>query len=180
VIEQISHILGIAAKCLSPFSTFSYPNSGRGEGDGHILLTRPSQNEPVPAGSRIGSKTVVYMMSICSSNSRLAWQRATFHMDTARQVLFACLFALVALWYILELWVLNRLQSRHASTYKQIGSPSLFWNNSTSNKVSFMAFVFSSRSRDLGDSALTRIALFMRAVFMSGIILGALALVVHA
>ena len=84
------------------------------------------------------------------------------------------------LWYILELWVLNRLQSRHASTYKEIGSPSLFWNNSTSNKVSFMTFVFSSRSRDLGDAVLYKNRFVHVAVFMCGIVLGALALVARA
>jgi hypothetical protein len=77
-------------------------------------------------------------------------------------VLFTILLAMVLVWFATVLWMFRRLRTRHLDVYEALGSPSLFWNNSPRNNVQFLKFIFSSRSRHLGDSTVANVVLFMR------------------
>jgi hypothetical protein len=81
---------------------------------------------------------------------------------TIFESLFACLMVMVAVWFALLLWLFRRLRTRHPSTFEEIGSPSLFWNNSMRNNWLFLWFLFSSRPGQLNDPAIGRVAICMR------------------
>jgi hypothetical protein len=83
-------------------------------------------------------------------------------MSTVEMVCFATLGMMVLIWFGLVVWVCLRLSNRHPSTYEELGSPMLFWNNSPANGLRIVGFLFSSEIYKLGDQALTRICIFMR------------------
>ena len=80
--------------------------------------------------------------------------------------LFPALFAMAVVWLATIVWVFHRLRLDHPSTFEQLGSPSLFWNNSPRTGWLFLKFLFSGRCRELGDPALATVILFMRILFI--------------
>lgn len=82
-------------------------------------------------------------------------------------VAFPVLFALVLAWLILVWWYFRRLRRCHPATYEAIGSPSLFWNNSTRNNWLFLKFLFSAEPHSLGDRAIGRASRLMRVLFVA-------------
>jgi hypothetical protein len=92
-------------------------------------------------------------------------------MLTAESFCFATLVAMMLTWFGLVLWVCQRLSARHAAAYEELGSPTLFWNNSPANSLRFVGFLFSSEIHKLGDQTLARICIFMRVLFAAYIAL---------
>jgi hypothetical protein len=83
------------------------------------------------------------------------------------------LFGVAIGWLGLILWTFRRLRVRHAETYKSIGSPSLFWNNSMRNNWLFVKFLFQGQWHSLNDPQLAGVARcmqFMFVVYMAGLL----------
>lgn len=67
----------------------------------------------------------------------------------------------------LIVWLLGRLRSRHAAIYESIGSPDLFWNNSTRSSVQFLKFLFSGSAwKCLDDRPLHVVVRLMQVFFL--------------
>jgi hypothetical protein len=86
-------------------------------------------------------------------------------MTTVQNVWLATFIVMVLTWLGLIVWVFERLRTRHRSTYEELGSPTLFWNNSLANNFKFMGFLYSSKIHTLGDPALARVCIVMRVLF---------------
>ncbi len=82
-------------------------------------------------------------------------------------ILFVLLFASVFVWLALCNWLYNRLDKQHPEKYNAMGRPGLMWNqnNSMSNAVALLTFLFQREYLDLHDPTLTRFCQFM-AVFL--------------
>lgn len=91
--------------------------------------------------------------------------------------LFAILFAMAPVWWVLISWVFRRLREKHTLTYEAIGSPTLFWNNSPRNNWLFLKFIFGARWQELDDTALIKVSRIVR-VFSVVYMLGFLGFVV--
>jgi hypothetical protein len=77
--------------------------------------------------------------------------------ESAGLALFGVMFALVAIGFALQHRLYSRLQSAHPEQYERLGSPTLFLNNSISNGLKTMRFLWSRRYRELGDPKLSRL-----------------------
>jgi hypothetical protein len=84
----------------------------------------------------------------------------------SREVLFAVMMTIAPIWFAIMIWILHRLRVGHPSTYEEIGSPTLFWNNSTRSQWLLFKFMCSSRPSQLGDPSLTNMVRFMRILLL--------------
>ncbi len=66
---------------------------------------------------------------------------------------------------------LRRLQRRHPAAWSELGKPTMIWNNSLANSLAMAAFVYRSRYRVLHDPVLSRLALWMKLLFVPQMIL---------
>lgn len=80
-------------------------------------------------------------------------------------VLFGVLFCSVFVWFFLCYRLFKILETRHPETYIAMGKPSLIMNNSISNNISFMKFLFKRGWRDLNDDGLARLGNTMLVFF---------------
>jgi hypothetical protein len=90
---------------------------------------------------------------------------------------FAVLFVAVAVWLMYVLRLFSLLRDNHPSTFEEMGSPSLFWNNSVRNNVLFLKFLFSSKWRALGDPEVETVVLGLRWVIFINLLLFVLCMV---
>jgi len=81
-------------------------------------------------------------------------------------ILFGLLFASVFVWAALCYWLFKRLETQHPEKYEAMGKPSLIMNDSLSNNIYFMKFLFKREYNDLNDPSITRLAQFMRVFFL--------------
>ena len=58
------------------------------------------------------------------------------------------------------------LRTRHPEKYEAMGSPSLIMNNSLSNNISFIKFLFKREWQDLNDAGLASLGKGMLAFFI--------------
>lgn len=88
---------------------------------------------------------------------------------------FSCgmmlLMAMALTWLITVAWFFRRLRTRHSAAYESIGSPTLFWNNSPRLGWLTHRFLWSSRPRELGDSTIARLTIFMRVWIVAYVVL---------
>ena len=80
--------------------------------------------------------------------------------------LFVVLFLMVIAWFVLVSWLFRRLRERHARIYEEMGSPTLFLNNSIRNNWLFMKFLWGGGWRALGDPQLTQACQVMQVFFV--------------
>lgn len=81
-------------------------------------------------------------------------------------IIFGLLFVLVFVWFALCNWLFKRLETRHPEKYEAMGKPSLIMNNSISNNISFIKFLFKREYLDLNDPAISNLAQFMLVFFL--------------
>jgi hypothetical protein len=67
----------------------------------------------------------------------------------------------VFVWFALCHRLFKSLQTRHPEKYEAMGRPSLIINNSLSNNISFMKFLFKREYLDLNDPGISKLAQFM-------------------
>jgi hypothetical protein len=88
----------------------------------------------------------------------------------ADPVLFVAIFSVLAvmavIWFICVAWLSRRLRAHHPSVHEELGSFSLFWNNSPRTGWLLLKFLWSSCSRELGDSSLITLVRFMRMLLL--------------
>ncbi len=76
-------------------------------------------------------------------------------------VLFSILFFSVFVWFFMCYRLFKILETRHPEKYEEMGKPSLFLNNTISNNISFMKFLFKGEWRGLNDVGLANHSKFM-------------------
>lgn len=96
-------------------------------------------------------------------------------MEIAFFYVFCSAIALVAAmtlaYLVLLSMVLTRLRSSHAATYRDLGEPSFFFNNSISHGVSVVRFLIHREYRELHDHSLDRLAEICRTLFVGVLVL---------
>lgn len=78
---------------------------------------------------------------------------------------FVLLFCSVFVWFYLCYKMFSILRIRHPEKYEAIGKPSLIMNNSISNNLLFMKFLFKREWRDLNDEGLAQLGKSMLVFF---------------
>ncbi|RUO38607.1 hypothetical protein CWE13_02880 [Aliidiomarina shirensis] len=81
-------------------------------------------------------------------------------------VIFVILLCSVLLWFFLCIRLFKILETRHPEKYESMGKPSLFLNNSISNNITFMKFLFKREWRGLNDPNLALLSNFMLVFFV--------------
>jgi hypothetical protein len=76
-------------------------------------------------------------------------------------ILFGVLFIAIFVWFFLCNKMFKTLALRHPEKYEAMGKPSLIMNNSLSNNVSFIKFLFKREWRDLNDPSVTSLGKIM-------------------
>jgi len=69
-------------------------------------------------------------------------------------ILFGILFCSVFVWFYLCHKMFGILRIRHPEKYEAMGKPTLIMNNSISNNLSFMKFLFKREWQELNDDGL--------------------------
>lgn len=97
-------------------------------------------------------------------------------------VLFGVLMCSVFFWFYLCHRMFGILRTRHPEKYEAMGKPTLIMNNSISNNLSFIKFLFKREWRALDDGALENLGngmlvfvVFYTVLFVSlflGVLLG--------
>ncbi|ATX80710.1 hypothetical protein Ga0123461_2309 [Mariprofundus aestuarium] len=87
-------------------------------------------------------------------------------MEELFSTMFTVLFCSVFVWFFLCFKLFKILETRHPETYKTMGSPTLIMNNSLSNNISFMRFLFKREWRDLNDDGLSSLGKGMLTFFV--------------
>jgi hypothetical protein len=72
--------------------------------------------------------------------------------QTAQIALFAVLFGMVIVWFVLIKLLFNRLEVAHPQKYEAMGRPSLFLRNNIATGWATMKFLFAREHRALHDS----------------------------
>ena len=80
-------------------------------------------------------------------------------------ILFGVLFCSVFVWFFLCFRIFEILETRHPETYEAMGKPTLIINNSISNNISFLKFLFKRESKELNDPALSTLGQSMLVFF---------------
>jgi hypothetical protein len=75
---------------------------------------------------------------------------------------FGLLMAMALVWLVLVSNLFRALRERHPYTYREIGSPTLFLNNSILNNWLLLKFLVTGAWQQLGDQDLSRQCRFMR------------------
>ena len=68
---------------------------------------------------------------------------------------FWILMAMVFIWFVMVSALFRILKSRHPSKFREMGEPSLFWNNSMKTGWATARFLFRREHKDLDDSTLS-------------------------
>jgi hypothetical protein len=76
-------------------------------------------------------------------------------------ILFGVLFISVFVWFFLCNKMFKKLALKHPEKYEAMGKPSLIMNNSLSNNISFMKFLFKREWRDLNDQSVASLGKIM-------------------
>jgi hypothetical protein len=75
-------------------------------------------------------------------------------MNEAFPIIFGILFCSVFVWFYLCNRMFKILRTRHPEKYEAMGKPGLIMNNSLSNNISFMKFLFKREWQELNDAGL--------------------------
>jgi len=73
-------------------------------------------------------------------------------------ILFAVLFGMVIVWFVLIKLLFNRLEVTHPQKYEAMGRPSLFLRNNIATGWATMKFLFAREHRSLNDSYLSKLS----------------------
>ena len=73
-------------------------------------------------------------------------------------VIFAMLFGMVIVWFVLIKLLFNRLERHHLKKYEAMGRPSLFLRNSIEGGWATLKFLVTREHRSLNDSYLSKLS----------------------
>ncbi len=74
---------------------------------------------------------------------------------------FGFLFLAVFVWFWLCIKLFKLLKERQPEAYIKMGSPGMFKNNTLSNNITFMKFLFKKEWQQLGDEAIGKLGNIM-------------------
>lgn len=100
-------------------------------------------------------------------------------MEEIFPIVFATLFVSVILWFYLCKKLFTMLEIHHPAVYEAMGKPSLIMNNTISNNILFMKFLFKREWRELNDMKIAALGKFMLAyavAYMLALLLIAIAM----
>jgi len=80
--------------------------------------------------------------------------------------IFTVLFLLVFVWFFLVSRLYKLLSSKHPDIYKNLGEPTLFWNNSPKSAFLLMKFIFKKQYLGSNDHKLEKLGGKMFALFI--------------
>lgn len=92
-------------------------------------------------------------------------------MKEAYPIMLGVLFCAVLVWFFLCYQLFRILETRHPTKYEAMGKPSLIMNNSISNNIRFLRFLFRREWQGLGDSGLESLSKFMLGFFTAYLVL---------
>ncbi len=72
---------------------------------------------------------------------------------------------MVLIWFALVIFLYKRLKILHLEKYKEMGEPSLFWNNSMKTGWATIKFLFKREHKDMNDNLLSYLCDFMLVFF---------------
>jgi hypothetical protein len=93
-------------------------------------------------------------------------------------ILFIILVVSCAVGFVLQHAFLSQLRARHAQTWEALGRPTLFLNNSISNSLAVLRFLWRREYRGLADEQFVRFAAFLRCYLAAYVVLLALVVAV--
>jgi hypothetical protein len=70
-------------------------------------------------------------------------------------ILFGVLMAMVLIWFAMIFSLFRMLKNSHPEKYKEMGEPSLFWNNSMKTAWATIKFLFRREHKVLNNSTLS-------------------------
>ena len=80
-------------------------------------------------------------------------------------ILFRMLCILLFIYLSVYWFILRRLQVKHTEKWKELGSPTLFLNNSITNGLKAFRFQWSSEFKKLNDGVLNKLILWVKLIF---------------
>ncbi len=95
-------------------------------------------------------------------------------------IFFGVLMAMVFVWFAMIITLFKRLKSKHLSKYREMGEPSLFWNNSMRTVWTTLKYLFKREHKELNDNSLSFLSdsmlvfLVIYVILFFGLIFGAL------
>ena len=87
-------------------------------------------------------------------------------MEEVFPVAFGTMIFMVLIWFILLKMIFTKLESEHPEKYKQMGEPSLFWNNSMKTGLATLKFIGKREHKNLNDTALSKLSDFALVFFI--------------
>ncbi len=75
--------------------------------------------------------------------------------------LFWLLMAMVLIWFGMITVLFQRLKSKHAEKYREMGEPHLLWNNTLKTGWSTCKFLFRREHKNLDDKPMSLLSDFM-------------------
>ena len=140
-------------------------------GSGHRELNDPTVNR-LALASKILLGLVALLLASFLVLTFWSWQVHPIQNTTAETMrnhplnrYGAAILGTVAVWLATYVWFLHYLRRLHFQTWKALGSPSLFLNNTPSNTWNLLRFVWSAQHRSLGDTNLTMAVYAIRLLF---------------
>ena len=91
-------------------------------------------------------------------------------MDTLFTTLFIALSVSGAMGFVLQHCFLRQLRTRHVHTWESLGRTTLFLNNSISNSLAVLRFLWRRQYRALADERFIRFAAFLRGYFAAHLV----------
>ena len=86
-------------------------------------------------------------------------------------IIFAVLMAMVFIWFAMIIALFKRLKSKHLSKYREMGEPSLFWNNSMRTVWTTLKYLFKREHKNLSDNSLSLLSDSMLVFLVTYVIL---------
>jgi len=81
------------------------------------------------------------------------------------------LIVLIIIGYGFNQAIIKRLRTEHLDKWRELGSPTLFLNNSISNTLKFLGFQWSNQHKQLNDGTLNKIILCEKAIVIIYVLL---------
>ncbi len=80
-------------------------------------------------------------------------------------LMIGAMFIMVPIWFFSVTKYLKYIRENHSEVYKEMGEPSLFVNNTPSNNISFLRYVFGNKYLATNDNQLISKSLFLKRLF---------------
>jgi len=84
---------------------------------------------------------------------------------------FGAMLIMVVIWFVLIARLFKRLRVKHSVIYENLGSPSLFYNNSMKSNYLFLRFLCKNEFEVLNDPPLVKLCRFARIYLAAYLIL---------